>query len=59
MECLDYDCSILLGEYVNTRRFYNKVVEEMNIFFKTNISIKYFINLKKLHRRGVTLGHLC
>ena len=47
MEDLDYDCSILLGEYVNTRRCYNKVVEEMNNFFKTNISIKYFINLKK------------
>lgn len=58
MECLDYDCSILLGEYVNTRRCYNKVVEEMNIFFKTNISIKYFINLKKLYRRGVKLSHL-
>ena len=38
---------------------YNNVVEEMNNFFKTNISIKYFINLKKLYRRGVTLGHLC
>ena len=59
MEDLDYDCSLLLGEYVNTRRCYNKVVEEMDNFFKTNISIKYFINLKKLYRRGVTLGHLC
>ena len=59
MEYLDYDCSILLGEYVNNRRCYNKVVEEMNNFFKTNISIKYFINLKKLYRRGVTFGHLC
>lgn len=59
MEDLDYDCSILLGEYVNTRRCYNKVVEEMNNFLKTNISIKYFINLKKLYRRGITLGHLC
>ena len=52
MEYLDYDCSILLGEYVNTRRCYNKVVEEMNNFLKTNISIKYFINLRKLYRRG-------
>ena len=35
MECLDYDCSLLLlGEYVNTRRCYNKVVKEMNKFFK-------------------------
>lgn len=34
MECLEYDCSLLLGEYVNTRRCYNKVVKEMNKFFK-------------------------
>lgn len=33
MECLEYDYS-LLGEYVNTRRCYNKVVKEMNKFFK-------------------------
>lgn len=59
MEDLDYDCSILLGEYVNTRRSYNKVVEEMNKFFKTHINIKYYLNLKKLYRRGVTIGHLC
>ena len=32
MEDLDYDC-IILGEYINTRRCYNKVVKEMNKFF--------------------------
>ena len=58
MECLDYDCSILLGEYINTRRCYNNVVEEMDNFFKTNISMKYYLNLRKLYRR-VILGHLC
>ena len=31
MEYLEYDCSILLGEYINTMRCYNKV-EEMNNF---------------------------
>ena len=59
MEYLDYDCSLLLGEYVNTRRCYNKVVEEMNNIFKTNICIKYYLNLRKLYRRGITIGHLC
>lgn len=59
MEHLDYDCSRLLGEYIDSRRRYNKVVEEMNIFFKTNINIKYYHNLKKLYSRGITLGHLC
>lgn len=58
MEDLDYDCSILLGKYIDTRRCYNKVVEEINIFFKTNISIKYYLNLKKNYKRGITLGHL-
>lgn len=48
MEHLDYDCSSSLGEYIDSRRRYNKVVEEMNIFFKTNINIKYYHNLKTL-----------
>uniref|UniRef100_A0A6C0CD55 Uncharacterized protein n=1 Tax=viral metagenome TaxID=1070528 RepID=A0A6C0CD55_9ZZZZ len=30
MGYLEYECSIL-GEYINTRRCYNKVVEEINI----------------------------
>lgn len=58
MEDLDYDCSLILGKYIDTRRSYNKVVEEMNIFFKTNISIKYYLNFKKFYKRGITLGHL-
>ena len=59
MDQLDYDCSILLGEYVDTRRNYDKVIKEMKYFFKTNINIKYYHNLKKLYSKGITLGHLC